>query len=185
MGLKLQTGWEPLLDHLCKPGGDWCVFGSGSHGDQQISLDATFTPREQTARQLQKHHRDPACVVSVRVCVFGTLIGRTFCQSQSKKGGHTWLHRPDWQAQGTNHRARRASDQLENDSPAFCRWTSAFQTIFFLYISDFFFPFHPSSLPPSTWCYVHSRRPCIWSLRRKNRWRVSGGRREMLPWTQL
>lgn len=63
-----------------------------------------------------------------RVCVcfrvyFWALIGRTFCQSRIRKGGHTWLHRLDWQAQGTNHRSRPGSEHMEKNCPSFCSYT--------------------------------------------------------------
>ena len=101
------------------------------------------------------------CVrVCVCVCVCWSLIGRTFCQSWSKKGGHTWLHPLDWQAQGTNHIARRASDHLENNSLSFLLSAGELQLLklFSLYISltgakllslsSIYHPVPPYILPP-------------------------------------
>lgn len=88
----------------------------------------------------------------VCVCVW-TLIGRTFCQSWSKKGGHTWLHRLDWQAPGTNHRARRASDHLENSlslSPGELQLFKLFSLYIFKWVLKFS-QFHPSIIPPPFW----------------------------------
>lgn len=98
--------------------------------------------------------------VCVSVCVCWSLIGRTFCQSWSKKGGHTWLHLLDWQAQGTNHIARRASDHLENNSLSLLLSAGELQLLklFSLYISltgakllsvsSIYHPVPPYILPP-------------------------------------